>query len=162
MVHVIRHISVYSGNLTVVLLYLSITVANKEELVNLIRCLGTQNRRAERLITFSRTYLLEPPSMYDMRPRRVSSPRKTSPFFAPSKSSSLYPATPISHIPGTGLYALDSYRIFSSCHEDPGSEEWKNVMPHDKELVRFLVGYDFSSQHFVHSHEDLEVEVGFF
>ena len=49
-----------------------------------------------------------------------------------------YPATPISHLPGTGSYALDSYRIFCSLHEDPFSEEWKSVTPTDKELVLYL------------------------
>ncbi|KAF9569701.1 hypothetical protein CPC08DRAFT_756689 [Agrocybe pediades] len=116
----------------------ALSAANKEELVNVIRTLGTQNRRAARLTELSRTYLLDPPSVYDVRlSRRISSPRKASPFF-PSPRSSLYPATPISHIPGTGPYALDSYRIFSSCHHDPDSEDWKNVMPDDKELIRFL------------------------
>lgn len=45
-----------------------------------------------------------------------------------------YPPTPISHLPGSGPYALDSYRIFCM-----GGEEWKSVMPADKELIRYLV-----------------------
>ena len=50
-----------------------------------------------------------------------------------------YPSTPISHFPGIGPYALDSYRIFCDSYNNPASEEWKDVMPTDKELIRFLV-----------------------
>jgi hypothetical protein len=45
-----------------------------------------------------------------------------------------YPPTAISHLPGCGKYALDSYRIFCM-----GGEEWKHVMPEDKELNKYLV-----------------------
>ena len=45
-----------------------------------------------------------------------------------------YPPTHISHYPGSGKYALDSYRIFCM-----GKEEWKKVCSDDKELRRYLV-----------------------
>lgn len=45
-----------------------------------------------------------------------------------------YPPTPVSHVPGCGPYALDSYRIFCG-----GAEEWKRVRPTDKELTKYLV-----------------------
>ena len=45
-----------------------------------------------------------------------------------------YPPTHVSHYPGSGKYALDSYRIFCM-----GKGEWKNVNPDDKELRRYLV-----------------------
>ncbi|KAG8891766.1 hypothetical protein FRC01_014521 [Tulasnella sp. 417] len=72
-----------------------------------------------------------------------------------------YPPTPISHLPGVGRYALDSYRIFSPALSgggaprdeqhclrnllspcDDSSEakpEWKEVLPEDKELRKYLV-----------------------
>ncbi|KAF8912794.1 DNA glycosylase [Gymnopilus junonius] len=118
---------------------LDLSQANEHELISVIRHLGTQNIRAKRLITLSRSYMQEPPSAYDVRPstRLLTSPRRNSRFFF-SIRASRYPATPISHLPGTGPYALDSYRIFSSEHENPGSDEWKGVFPADKELIRFL------------------------
>jgi len=51
----------------------------------------------------------------------------------PQKMRQRYPPTAISHLPGSGPYALDSYRIFCT---DP--HEWKSVIPSDKELVRYL------------------------
>jgi methyl-CpG-binding domain protein 4 len=53
-----------------------------------------------------------------------------------------YPPTSISHYPGIGRYALDSYRIFCTA-----SEEWKEVMPEDKELIRYLVRTSLSYLH---------------
>jgi methyl-CpG-binding domain protein 4 len=44
------------------------------------------------------------------------------------------PLTPVSHLPGSGPYALDSYRIYCG---GPGA--WRTVMPRDKELVRYIV-----------------------
>ncbi len=46
-----------------------------------------------------------------------------------------YPGhTLISRLPGSGPYALDSYRIY--CGEP---DAWRTVMPRDKELIRFIV-----------------------
>ncbi|KAJ7062487.1 DNA glycosylase [Mycena amicta] len=104
----------------------ALSQAPESTLVELLTPLGTQNRRAERLIALSRTYLVDPPSAYDTRRSRASGP-----LISPRKRLR-YPATPISHLPGAGAYALDSYRIF--CAED----EWKDVWPSDKELVRYL------------------------
>lgn len=103
----------------------------------MIHHLGTQRIRARRLIAFSKIYLREPPSIYDLRTSRVSSPQRKSRFF--KSLNSPYPSTPISHLPGAGTYALDSYRIFCTVHDHPASEEWKLVTPTDKELIRYLV-----------------------
>ncbi|KAJ7103391.1 DNA glycosylase [Mycena belliarum] len=107
----------------------TLSQASEIDLVDLIRPLGTQNVRAKRLINLSRAYLQDPPSQRDERLSRAMglliSPRKRE----------KYPRTPISHLPGAGPYALDSYRIFCS---GPESEEWKEVNPNDKELVRYL------------------------
>lgn len=119
---------------------LELSNAHEEELVSIIRHLGTQTIRAKRLIALSKSYVRDPPSTYDLRPSKradFSSPNKVSRFFEDTKRSN-YPATPISHLPGTGPYALDSYRIFCTVHDDPSSEEWKVVRPTDKELIRYL------------------------
>jgi len=84
----------------------------------------------------SKVYLQDPPSEYDLRRSRSSSSPRKSRFF--QSSNGAYPATPISHLPGAGTYALDSYRIFCSVYDDPASEEWKLVRPTDKELIRYL------------------------
>ncbi|KAJ7181798.1 DNA glycosylase [Mycena crocata] len=95
----------------------ALSQATESDLVTLIRPLGTQNIRAKRLISLSRAYLQDPPVATRRAPRAK------------------YPPTPISHLPGAGAYALDSYRIFCS---GPASEEWKDVNPTDKELIRYL------------------------
>ncbi|KAJ7189998.1 DNA glycosylase [Mycena pura] len=107
----------------------ALSQASVPELVAKIHSLGTQNVRAKRLTELSRAYLLDPPSRRDLRPSRALGPP-----LSPTKRGK-YPPTPISHLPGTGAYALDSYRIFCS---GPASSEWKDVNPTDKELVRYL------------------------
>ncbi|KAF8722430.1 hypothetical protein AX14_009834 [Amanita brunnescens Koide BX004] len=100
--------------------------ADEAVLKSTIGRLGLQSIRARRLIQISCIYLLDPPSIYDCRPSRHTHKGKR------------YPSTPISHLPGIGPYALDSYRIFCDSHINPTSKEWKDVMPTDKELIRFL------------------------
>ncbi|KAJ7235875.1 DNA glycosylase [Mycena haematopus] len=107
----------------------ALSQAPESEIVALIRPLGTQNVRAKRLIDLSRIYLQDPPSLRDERPSRAMGPP-----ISPKKRQK-YPPTPISHLPGAGVYALDSYRIFCS---GPASQEWKDVNPSDKELIRYL------------------------
>ncbi|KAJ6503393.1 DNA glycosylase [Mycena vitilis] len=107
----------------------ALSQAPEPDLVTMIRPLGTYNIRAKRLITLSQTYLQDPPSRRDERPSRAIGPP-----ISPRKREK-YPPTPISHLPGAGAYALDSYRIFCS---GPASEEWKNVNPSDKELIMYL------------------------
>ena len=111
-------------------------LAKEEEVISLIRHLGTQRVRSRRLILLSRAYLQQPPSIYDLRSSK--SIKICSPCSRP-RTTTAYPATPISHLPGTGRYALDSYRIFCTQKHDLNSEEWKTVMPTDKELIRYLV-----------------------
>ncbi|KAH7906974.1 hypothetical protein BJ138DRAFT_1161315 [Hygrophoropsis aurantiaca] len=66
-----------------------------------------------------------------------------------------YSPTSISNLPGTGPYALDSYRIICTAgntglrnheqqerHQEDNAEteaEWKRVVPSDKGLIRYLV-----------------------
>jgi methyl-CpG-binding domain protein 4 len=111
----------------------------------MIQPLGLQAIRAKRLIELSAAYLQEPPSHDRHYPSRayrathsLSSP-PSSPVSTPPSSPSKrkrYPPTPISHLPGTGPYALDSYRIFCA---NPDNDAWKEVMPTDKELIKYLV-----------------------
>lgn len=112
----------------------SLRPADESELANFIHCLGTHNLRAKRLIKMSRMYLHDKPSPYDPRRSRATLPPGT-----PGGKRVRYPDTPISHLPGIGVYALDSYRIFCYERDYPGSQEWKEVMPTDKELIRYLV-----------------------
>ena len=115
--------------------------AKEEEVIAVIRHLGTQSVRSRRLILLSRAYLQEPPSIYDLRSSK--STKMCSPSTPLRITTTAYPATPISHLPGTGRYALDSYRIFCTQKHDLNSEEWKTVLPTDKELVRYLVSQGF-------------------
>ena len=104
--------------------------AMENELMEEIRTLGLQKTRARRLIALSKTYLSDPPDPAHMRKTKII------------VIGERYKSTPISHLPGAGIYALDSYRIFfSGKGYDPN--EWKSVMPSDKELVRYMVGKYF-------------------
>jgi hypothetical protein len=143
----------------------TLTVAKKVDLVALLSHLGLQDVRAERLITLSFEYLKDPPKDYDPRPSRVSIPRKNTGQITPRKrdkrAEPSYPDTPVSHLPGSGRYALDSYRIFCTVHDDPLSTDWESVLPTDKELIRYLVRlislYRFGSSWMSHG---TEMEVG--
>jgi methyl-CpG-binding domain protein 4 len=100
--------------------------ADELELIDFIRRLGLQRTRSKRLILLSKMYLDDPPTPDNLRP-------STFKIFG-----EWYKPTPVSHLPGSGAYALDSYRIFySGDKHDP--QEWKFVMPSDKELIRHLV-----------------------
>ncbi|KAH7908361.1 DNA glycosylase [Hygrophoropsis aurantiaca] len=107
-----------------------------EKLTLLLKPLGLYNVRARRLKLLSRMYVDDPPQVGVLRsPLRGGAPSSlasSTPHQTRSKARTRYPPTPISHLPGTGPYALDSYRIF--CTE----AEWKQVMPSDKELIRYL------------------------
>ena len=113
-------------------------IAKEEDLISILLRLGTQTVRAKRLLSLSREYLKDPPLNHDPRPSRPSTPVRCT-TKSPQKRSQRYTATPVSHLPGAGTYALDSYRIFCTVHDDPTSTEWQRVLPSDKELKRYLV-----------------------
>ncbi|CDO76786.1 hypothetical protein BN946_scf184978.g15 [Trametes cinnabarina] len=97
----------------------------------MLKDLGLGEVRSVRLIALSQTYLEHPPA-----PERLHASRGK--MALPSAKGDgvvhvPYPPTPISHLPGCGPYALDSYRIFCS-----SGHEWKAVRPRDKELVKYL------------------------
>ena len=105
-------------------------VALPEDLVPMLAILGLHNVRASRLISMSTAYVVDPP---DLNTPRKSAAYTLQPYGSP-KRKARYPSTPISHLPGSGTYALDSYRIFCM-----PNDEWKSVTPSDKELTRYLV-----------------------
>lgn len=92
-------------------------LASEDDLRALLQPLGLAKKRARRLIDLSAQYLQDPPS--------TDHPHKSRNYRVP---------TPVSHLPGCGPYALDSYRIFCG-----PLDEWKRVRPSDKELIRYLV-----------------------
>ncbi|TFY56235.1 hypothetical protein EVG20_g9008 [Dentipellis fragilis] len=108
------------------------------ELRECIRSLGLQDRRARRLIALSRAYVEQPPIR--TRPRLSRYYSDPSLFEADASDAARRQGTqrlaqsPISHLPGSGPYAVDSYRIFCGT-----ADEWRYVAPTDKELVRYLV-----------------------
>ncbi|PIL30973.1 hypothetical protein GSI_05666 [Ganoderma sinense ZZ0214-1] len=103
-------------------------------LFEIIKDLGLGQIRSQRLIDISQAFLDHPPQPDTLHPSRG---KHTALFVTSDGSFDLkhvqYPPTPISHIPGCGPYALDSYRIFCA-----GGDDWMNVRPSDKELVKYL------------------------
>ncbi|CCA75538.1 hypothetical protein PIIN_09528 [Serendipita indica DSM 11827] len=90
--------------------------------LELLTPLGLGRKRTQRLIQFATMWLEDPPDQMSLRPSRVQV----------AKGVAKYPPTAVSHLPGMGRYALDSYRIF--CGQLVGGNEWKTVTPLDKEL----------------------------
>lgn len=105
-------------------------VARCSELYAYLQPLGLQAIRTRRLKALSSAYIDDPPSPLRLFPSRVPNG-----YLGEQR----YPPTPVSHLPGSGRYALDSYRIFCMDETNPELEEWKRVKPTDKELIRYLV-----------------------
>lgn len=96
--------------------------ANTNVFTYILAPLGLHNVRAARLVQLSKVFLHQPPQAHILHKSR-----------AKSRNGAPYPGTAVSHLPGCGKYALDSYRIFCM---DGG--EWKSVLPDDKELKKYL------------------------
>ncbi|MCJ1286608.1 hypothetical protein MMC26_005954 [Xylographa opegraphella] len=133
--------------------------ANFEELSGMIHELGLQNQRAERMIKLAQTWVKNPPKL-GQRYRMLHYPGKEDGKDIAKGSDSIDDDDPrtaweIAHLPGTGAYAMDSWRIF--CRDelrglptglqenlDPESialemqQEWTRVLPLDKELRSYL------------------------
>lgn len=99
--------------------------ADPAELEDCIHCLGLQSIRARRLISLSAAFLGQHDRDEQEQPGSQNLRRR--------------PSIPISHLPGSGPYALDSYRIYCG-----GPDAWRTVVPRDKELIRFIVRPFFS------------------
>ena len=93
------------------------SLADPAELRDHIRSLGLQSIRARRLIALSAAYACS----YAYHDHDHDHDHD-------------HGLTPISHLPGSGPYAFDSYRIYCG-----GPDAWRTVMPRDKELIRFIV-----------------------
>ncbi|KIJ59072.1 hypothetical protein HYDPIDRAFT_44169 [Hydnomerulius pinastri MD-312] len=133
-----------------------------DELVELLRPLGLYNKWAKWLKDISKAYI-EDPSRYPSAESQTSQPLPSptpspSPTPPPTPSPSAlqtpptsnqrnpnarrrpstkrppYARTPISHFPGVGPYALDSFWIFCRGSLDPNAkeDEWKRVMPGER------------------------------
>lgn len=94
-------------------------------LTKLLRPLGTQSVRTSRLIRISNTYVMHPPVLLPQTQLIDKDKSTQSPPYPPgtlspthTQSSKEYTKTqkssPIAHLPFTGPYAIDSFRIFSS------------------------------------------------
>jgi methyl-CpG-binding domain protein 4 len=90
-------------------------VADPVELKDHIRSLGLQSIRSRRLIDLSSAYVC----LY------ANYDHSQEPYLD---------HTLISQLPGSGPYALDSYRIYCG-----GPDAWRTVIPGDKELIRYIV-----------------------
>ncbi|MCJ1393710.1 hypothetical protein MMC18_006586 [Xylographa bjoerkii] len=133
--------------------------ANFEELSGMIHELGLQNQRAERMIKLAQTWVKSPPKR-GQRYRMLHYPGKEDGKDIPKGSDPVDDDDPrtaweVAHLPGTGTYALDSWRIFcrdglrgipTGLQEDLDAEsielemrqEWTRVLPLDKELRAYL------------------------
>jgi methyl-CpG-binding domain protein 4 len=122
---------------------IQIVSAKIEILAEILHPLGLQNVRAARLIKFSQKWIQSPPSDSILHPSRVPTDKD-------------YPSTPVSHLMGCGKYALDSYRIFCA-----GGDEWKKVLPTDKELIKYLVCIFLFESLVLAEMRTIEVEMGY-
>jgi methyl-CpG-binding domain protein 4 len=115
--------------------------ASQDDIEELIRPLGLQRTRAERLIKMGKEWIANPPVADAGTVKYNYPPKNTRPF--PIDGREPHGVVQklrweISHIPGVGAYALDSWRIF--CRDrlrgvpQGVEEEWKRVVPNDKEL----------------------------
>lgn len=133
----------------------SMASANQSELVEMIRCLGFQNQRANKCINLAQTWKDRPPSK-DKRYRKIHYPTNLDgrdvgrDEFIVDEDHRV--AWEVAHLPGVGAYSLDSWRIF--CRDElrglatdwqgTGANtlgfvpEWKSVLPQDKELRAYI------------------------
>lgn len=122
------------------------------DLAQLLRPIGLQNIRAARLIALAQAWIAAPPSK-ERRYRRLHYPRKGCGVDVKAgevlDERDAREGWEIAHLPGVGVYALDSYRIFcrdrlrgvvcSDGNEKLVQPEWKRVVPTDKDLRAYLV-----------------------
>lgn len=133
---------------------LALSRGNLQKITNFLQPLGLQNIRADRLIRMATVWVADPPTLGKVVKKSNYPPRGTKPFSFPrsSKSAAQMPELgvdkdylwEIAHLPGVGAYALDSWRIF--CRDEfrrtggefIEEEEWKSVVPMDKELRAYI------------------------
>jgi endonuclease III len=121
--------------------------ADPTDILDMIRHLGLQKIRSERLVRMAKAWVDAPPCpsrRYGVRnyPRPGDSPDVTNGELL--DVDDVRAGWEIAHLPGVGAYALDSYRIFyrdtlRGIEENDGHEpEWKRVVPLDKDLRPYL------------------------
>ena len=130
--------------------------ASESELADRIRHLGLHNTRARRYIKLAKAWVEDPPIM-GRRHRKLHYPsigdgKDIKPGEILDDDDERVGAWEVAHLPTTGPYAIDSWRIF--CRDElrgrgphlkdgsaaaAGSEpEWMRVVPSDKELRAYL------------------------
>ena len=135
-----------------------LAAANQEDVVDIIQHLGLQNQRAKKCINLARAWLERPPEK-GKRYRVLHYPKKDD-----GKDVSLGEiideedervAWEIGQLPGVGVYAIDSWRIFCrdelrglptglpteltpEAKEEELQKEWTRVLAGDKELRAYL------------------------
>lgn len=130
--------------------------ADESELAGQIRHLGLQNTRARRYIQLAQAWIQDPP-VRGRRHRKLHYPglgdgKDIKPGEILDDADERAGAWEIAHLPTTGPYAIDSWRIFcrdelrgkgtgaGGPNESPDDfePEWKRVLPLDKELRAYL------------------------
>lgn len=125
----------------------SLSHASLSELTTLLQPLGLHNIRAARLIALANAWVAAPPDK-NRRYRRLHYPCKGD--GADVKPGEVLGCVDgrvgweVAHLPGMGAYALDSFRIFyrdrlREVNEYGSEEEWRSVLPMDKDLRAYLV-----------------------
>ncbi|KAG8930748.1 hypothetical protein FRC02_003709 [Tulasnella sp. 418] len=129
--------------------------ANLDELIDLLRPLGLQNSRAKRFVLLSQMYIAHPPELSTVyKSRNVASypPTCVSNYpgvgryaldsfriFSPILSGGGAPAGERSAIARVVKWCkTNSVKSYLPQGSDKG-EEWKRVIPQDKELIKYLV-----------------------
>lgn len=137
--------------------------ADVNDVMCIVRCLGLQNKRSKLLIDLARQWLSAPPDpsrRYTRRHYPKTGDNLDLKDGAMVEEEDLHPSFEISHLPGVGPYAIDSYRIFyrdtlRKFGVDPHEvfePEWKRVLPQDKDLRAYLkwrwrsVGWDWDEK----------------
>jgi methyl-CpG-binding domain protein 4 len=123
--------------------------ADQQEVTDFLQPLGLQRTRAERLIKMAKTWMLDPPRWGRGKVRYNYPPRETVSFPVPGQlpfGTEVKKEWEVAHLPGAGAYALDSWRLF--CRDEmrreagenveEGDDEWRRVVPMDKELRAYV------------------------
>ncbi|PSN65114.1 DNA glycosylase [Corynespora cassiicola Philippines] len=125
-----------------------LATAKHEDVLDIIKVLGLQNRRTSVLIKLAQTWVAFPPSPLRRYAKRNYPNQGDNATTRDGQLLSLddpESGWEIAHLPGIGPYAIDSFRIFyrdtlRGIGSGDGLEpEWKRVVPQDKDLRAYLV-----------------------
>jgi endonuclease III len=133
--------------------------ADQTEICEMIQPLGLQNARATRMIKLAKGWLESTPQK-GRRYAKLDYPKKGDGKDIPKSEGPISDDDPrvaweIAHLPGTGAYALDSWRVFCrdelrglptgvpqvltpKAIDEELEKEWTRVLPLDKELRAYL------------------------